>query len=203
MNYTLVVNFPREEVVADGKQVTTNKKELLLEQGLEDVIEWHKKYQNTGYVVNVNYRTSYEETDPFTIANNLTKSGIDYKATLKIKNNNNYENSLKLANLIENQGYDYEITAKLKVNETSPVDFSKENTWFGEGAVYSVKPKVAVTDIMEIKTLFDRLVEAGYEASITVKPKRQADLEFATQLSAYPEGTEVIFNLRDSDYLED
>ena len=203
MTYTLQIIFPREEVMENDKQVTMNKKELLFEQSFESVIELHKKYQNVGYVVNVNYRATVKENDPFIIADNLTKSGIDYKATLKIKNNSSYDEALKLANIIENQGFDYEISAKFKINELSPVDFSKENTWFGEGAVYSVKPKVAVTDILEIKMLFNKLLDLGYEVTIIVKPKRKADLEFATQLSAYPKGTEVIFSLRNSEYFEE
>lgn len=200
--YTVQITFPKEEVLEDDKHVTTNKKELVFEQSLEDVIDLHRRYQNLGYVVNVVFKATQSEADPFVIANNLTTSGVDYKATLKIKNNGSYSDALALANIIENKGFDYEITAKLKINESSPVDFGKEATWFGEGASYTVRPKVAVTDIMEIKSLYEKLIEYTYDASITVKPRKQADLEFATQLSAYPEGTEIFFNLRDATFVE-
>ncbi|MBF0713803.1 hypothetical protein HZY83_03790 [Gemella sp. GH3] len=203
MLYTLQIIFPREEAIEDDKQVTTNKKELLIDKEGYELIDLHKKYQSMGYLVNVTFRPTYEETDPFTIANNLTQLGIDYKATLKIKNTNDYEKTLKLANIIENQGYDYEISVKLKINETSPVDFTKEATWFGEGAAYSVKPKIAVEDISEIKMLYNKLIDLGYDTTINIRPKKQADMEFATQLSAYPEKTEVIFSLRDSKYFEE
>lgn len=203
MLYTLQIVFPREEAIEDDKQVTTNKKELLLDKEGYELIELHQKYQSMGYLVNVKFKPTYEEVDPFTIANNLTLLGIGYKASLKIKNADNYDKTRQLANIIENQGYDYEISVKLKINEISPVDFSKEVTWFGEGATYSVKPKIVVEDIAEIKILYNKLLDLGYDATINIRPKKQADMEFATQLSAYPEKTEVIFTLRDSEYFEE
>lgn len=209
MQYILKTSYPKEEAV-EGKKLTErtfNESVSDLEQ--DEVIKQYEQFLTEGYSVSVTFQPpSYslqgEETDPFVIARQFELAGISYKATLKLKASGTYEDMVKVTKMIEQQGYDYDISIKLKVNENSPVDFEKESSWFdSEFAKYSVLPKASSQDIMDLKSLYDQLSEAYYKPEISLKAKvrKDDDETFATQLSAYPEGTVVSFKLKDATYI--
>ena len=206
MQYILKTSYPKEEAV-EGKKLTERTfNEFINDLEQNEVIKQYDQLLSEGYSVNVTfqppmYSLQGEETDPFVIAEQFELAGISYKATLKLKASGTYEDMLKVTKMIEQQGYDYDISIKLKVNENSPVDFEKENSWFdSEFAKYSVLPKASSQDIMDLKSLYDQLSEAYYKPEISLKAKvrKDDDETFATQLSAYPEGTVVSFKLKDA-----
>lgn len=209
MQYILKTSFPKEEAV-EGKKLTERTfSEFVSDLEQDEVIEQYEQLLAEGYSVSVTfqpptYSLQGEETDPFVIAEQFELAGISYKATLKLKASGTYEDMLKVAKMIEQQGYDYSITAKLQINENSPVDFEKESSWFdSEFAKYTVLPKASSQDIMDLKSLYDQLSEAYYKPEISLKAKvrKDDDETFATQLTAYPEGTVVSFKLKDAAYL--
>lgn len=206
MQYILKTSYPKEEAI-EGKKLTERTfNEFINDLEEDEVIKHYDQLLSEGYSVSVTFQPpSYslqgEETDPFVIAKQFELAGISYKATLKVKASGTYEDMVKVAKMIEQQGYDYSITVKLQINENSPVDFEKENSWFdSEFAKYSVLPKASSQDIMDLKSLYDQLSEAYYKPEISLKAKvrKDDDETFATQLSAYPEGTVVSFKLKDA-----
>ena len=206
MTYTVKTTYPKQESVDSTKYTTTKKQELLSNVTYEEVITQYNECLRQGYNVNASFKApvdNVEPTSPIEVANQLTQSGIDYKATLKVKNNSTYENAIELARIIEQYAYDFVIDIKLKINEDSIVNIDDESSWTSEDdATYKVTPKASSTDINELIGLYDTLFDNGYDVLIDVKPKKQStdDNDFATQLAAYPEGTEISFTLKDSEY---
>lgn len=205
MGYDVVVVYPKEEEMnnEEGKFTTINKKEELGEMDMGDVIGLVKQFERSGYVITPTFIPPNEEQalSPFEIAEELTASGIEYKATLKCKNSGSYSDAKTLVGLMYSHGFDADVDIKLKINDDSSVDFDKESTWMdADNAVYKVKPKAASDNADELKGLYDTLNEKGYDVSIDIKPKKvKEESDFESQLSAYPERTNIKLTLRDSE----
>lgn len=207
MGYEVSVNYPKDEQMnSDARTFTvTSKTEILGELDTGDVISLYNNLERAGYVVTPTFTTtdeSNEDASPFDIANELAELGIDYKATLKCKNKGTYDEAQILVRLINAHGFDAEVDVKLKIHDESSVDFDKNNTWMDSTYTsYKVTPKAASTDANDLMGLYDTLQEKGYDVSIDIKPKKSTDesSDFPTQLSAYPESTNIKFTLKDSD----
>lgn len=208
MAYNIKTIYPKEEQMNSNENTftTTRKQELAGDKTYDEVLNAYEDYQRQGYNVTTTI-TLPEEADetvsPFEIAERLTTSGIDYKATLKIKNSGTYETAITLARTIERYAYDFVVDIKMKINEDSPVNIDHESSWMDpDYVVYKVTPKASATDINELKGLYEAIEDLGYEPTIDIKPKKKSGSEddFATQLSAYPEGAEITFTLKDSEY---
>ena len=204
MGYEVTIVYPKEEQMdnEEGKFTTINKKESLGEMSIGDVVSLAGQLERSGYTITPTFLPPGEDKaqSPFDIAGELTMSGIDYKATLKCKNSGTYSDAQDLVKLIYGRGFDADIDIKLKVNDDSPVDFDETSTWMdADNTVYKVKPKASSTNANELKGLYDTLDEKGYEVSIDIKPKKaKEDADFETQLSAYPDNTNIKLTLRDS-----
>lgn len=204
MGYDVAVAYPKEEQMnnEEHKFTTINKKEELGEMDMGDVIELVKQFERSGYTVTPAFIPPNEEQalSPFEIADELTATGVEYKATLKCKNSGSYSDAKTLVDLIHAHGFDAEVDVKLKINDESPVDFDKEATWMdADNTVYKVKPKAASDNANELKGLYDTLDEKGYDVGIDIKPKKvKEESDFDTQLSAYPDRTTIKLTLRDS-----
>lgn len=204
MGYDVTVVYPKEEQMNNDehKFTTISKKEDLGEMDMGDVVGLVKQFERSGYGVLPAFTPPNEEQalSPFAIAEELTTSGIDYKATLKCKNSGSYSDAKTLVNLMYSHGFDAEVDIKLKINDESSVDFDKESTWMDvDNTVYKVKPKAASDNANDLKGLYDTLDEKGYDVSIDIKPKKvKEESDFETQLSAYPNRTNVKLTLRDS-----
>ena len=212
MSYSVKISYPKEESALQNKTTERRVQEFLEELDLNQVIEEYGKCLTKGYSVSPTFtppdeESSGEEADPFAIALKLDLAAIPYKASLKIKASGSYEAISQIAKMIESQGFDFDISVKLKINENSPVNFDKTATWLDDKyAKYTVLPKANVSDIKELKSLYDLLMEARQDVKINLKPKvkKDDDDEFATQLAAYPDGTLITLRLTDADiYGED
>lgn len=209
MAYEIKIGYPKEETM-DNEQhkfVTTSRQEMITAETQDVVISRYNDLQRQGFNVTVAFKTNpdgdEDEVSPFDIASKLTQAGIDYKATLKVKNSSDYKQMLDLANMIEQHGYDFNVDVKMKINDDSSININRESTWVAsEDAAFKVTPKASSDDINELKSLFDQLADNGYDVTIDVKPKKQSTDEddFATQLSVYPDDTTVIFTLHDAEY---
>lgn len=205
--YEVKTTFPADESVEDNKYTTTKRNVLMSDVETADVVKLFNSYRTGGYKVGVSFKQpedgdTGEAADPFTVAENLTKQGIDYKATLKSKSKGAYDDMLDLMHLIEASGFDMTVNVQLKINEETSLNVDDPASWSDQDAVIKVTPKASSTDINELKDLYDNLDNKGYEVEITVKPKMPKDDDmdsenngFASQLSAYPTGTTVNFNL--------
>ena len=203
--YNVIVKLPQEEELRQAQITTVNRKIQHIELTLEDVVDMYYEYERSGYDVIVSYKTpeNDDETDPFTIANELTSNGLEYTATLKTKNKGTYDEARAIARAVESHGYDFDAAITLRIKDDSSVNFDKETSWFSpDDAFYTIKPKAKANDINELRSLYDTLAELT-DVSIDVKPKANKDVEsddFATQIAAYPDGTEIVFSLKDSVY---
>ena len=208
MTYNIKTVYPKEEQMNSNENTftTTRKQELAGDKTYDDVLMAYETYQRQGYNVSTTITLPNEideEVSPFEIAERLTTSGIDYKATLKVKNSGTYETAIELARIVERYAYDFVMDIKMKINEDSPINIDNEASWMDtDYAVYKVTPKATATDINELKSLYEAIEELGYVSTIDIKPKKKSGDEddFATQLSAYPEGAEITFTLKDSEY---
>lgn len=208
MTYNIKTVYPKEEQMNSNENTftTTRKQALAGDKTYDEVLMAYETYQRQGYNVTTAITLPEEideEVSPFEIAERLTTSGIDYKATLKVKNSGTYETAIVLARTIEQYAYDFVMDIKMKINEDSPVNIDNEASWMDpDYAVYKVTPKATATDINELKSLYEAIEELGYVSTIDIKPKKKSGDEddFATQLSAYPEGAEITFTLKDSEY---
>lgn len=204
MGYEVTIVYPKEEQMdnEERKFTTINKKESLGEMAIGDVVSLVGQLERSGYTITPTFLPPAEDKSqsPFDIAEELTLSGIDYKATLKCKNSGTYSDAQDLVKLIYGRGFDADIDIKLKVNDDSPVDFDKTSTWMdADNTVYKVNPKASSTHANDLKALYDTLDEMGYDVSIDIKPKKaKEDADFETQLSAYPDNTTIKLTLRDS-----
>lgn len=207
MGYNISVSYPKDEQMnSDARTFTvTSKTEILGEMDASDVISLYMNLERAGYGITPSFATTDESADevsPFDIANELSKRGIEYKATLKCKNNGTYDEAKTLVRLIHAHGFDVEVDVKLKIHDDSSVDFDKNNTWMDSThTTYKVTPKAASTDAIELMGLYDTLQDKKYDVSINIKPKKSTDesSDFPTQLSAYPDKTTIKFTLKDSD----
>lgn len=209
MSYNIKTIYPKEEQMNSNENTftTTRKQELSGDKTYDDVLGLYETYQRQGYDVNaaivLSDEASNEDVSPFEIAERLVTAGLDYKATLKVKNSGGYETAISLARVIEQHGFDFVINMKMKINEDSTVNIDDKSTWAeSEDTIYKITPKAASDDISDIKNIYDAIAELGYEPVIDIKVKKKSseDDDFATQLSAYPEGAEITFTLKDSEY---
>lgn len=209
--YNTKTKYPKEESVEtqDAAYVTTRREKNSMEIEGEEVIRMYTDYLRAGYKVNVQFDAPKEiETDitPFEIAQQLTEQGIDYTATLKIKNKSEYDDAVELGRAIEFAGFDYDATVTMKINEDSSINLEDETTWpTSDDAKFKVTPKAKSDNINELQSLYERLEQLECDVVIDIKPKKDKDAEddaesFATQLLAFPEGTTVVFTLQDSEY---
>lgn len=207
--YTITTKFPKEEEMdnSNAKFVTRSRQEIISVESAGDVIELYNKYKSA-YSVTVAMAAppddGEKEISPFEIAEELTKNGIDYKATLKVKNGQNFEDAQKIINIIDSSDFDYTADIKLKINEATTANIRYPDTWIeDEKATIKLTPKAAVIDINELKPLYDQLKEENFEVTIDIKPKANSTddeaSDFASQLAAYPDGTEIIFTLKDGE----
>lgn len=214
MSFTVITAYPAAESAEGTDQIVkTTKKTINQNMDVAEVLDLYSEYERAGYTISARYKTPVEqgqadqEVSPFEIAEGLTKQGIDYKATIKVKNATPYDDAKALAKLVIAHGYDVQVGATLKINEDSVVDFDHESTWVqedGKNAIYKVTPKASSKDANELKGLYDSLDQHGYEVTMDIKPDvKSTDDEredFANQLSIYPDGTEVTLTLKESEY---
>nr|DAQ00269.1 MAG TPA: hypothetical protein [Caudoviricetes sp.] len=210
MTYQLKVIYPKQESVEPNKFTERSHNEFFEEVSAEDAIKTYKMLLLNGYSISTSFTppeiVEDENFDAFIVAENLELAGLPYTATIKLKSKTDYERAQEIAKIVASQGFDYDITAKLKINENSPVDFDKESTWFdSEYAKYSVLPKAKSYDIMDLKSLYDTLLEMNLEVSIGLKmrTKKDNDEVFEQQLDSYPDDTLIILKLKDADIYEE
>lgn len=207
MTYQIKTIFPKEETAEKNKLTERTTNEFIVDMDSDEVKKYYNSLLMRGYSVGVKFippelGEAGKEQDPFTIAKKFELAGIPYKATLKLKAKGDYESIVKIAKLIEQQDYDYDISAKLMIRENSTVDFERLNSWFDKDYTnYTILPKASSQDIMDLKSLYDSLVEEHQKVSINIKAKVKKDDDdvFATQLVSYPENTLIEFKLTDAD----
>lgn len=210
--YDVKTSFPVDETDKGKKHTSTKRTVEESELEASDVADLFNSYLEGGYKVSVTFTAPSSGTtdddsgdSPFTTGDELAKEGIDYKATLKITTKGAYDDMHKAIQLVQAEGYDLTANVQLKQNDKSDVDLDRTDTWNGADAVFKLTPKATEKDVNKLKSLYDSLQDAGYEVQINIKPKMPKDDEmdpnasFATQLSAYPDGTLVKFNLADAD----
>lgn len=209
--YNVKTIFPVDEIIKGNKQTTTKHTDVLSEVKTSDVIKLFQSYCEGDYKVNCYFKApaSKDKNDeelktPFEVAASLAKQGIDYRATLKIKTKGSYEEMIKAMHLVESEGFDMTVDVKLKINDKTTTNIDDVGTWEDEDSKFKVTPKTGTSNINELKMLYDSLNRNGYEVFIDIKPKApktddmdSEDDSFATQLSAYPDGTLVTFKLSD------
>lgn len=199
MGYLIKTKFPNQENFEDKKTTVIKHNEDFELETIDDVITLYNEYERQGYKINVKYESS-DEKSPFDIAHDFDMAGIAYKATLKLdtKVKGDYQSIIDIAKIIEQHGFDLSMDIKLKIDETSPVNLNDETTWMGDGARYKVTPKVTSDNIEDLKGLYDDLQSIA--PIINVKPKKQTSTEdFATQLRIYPDNTQIVFTLKESE----
>lgn len=207
MTYSIKTVFPKQEGIEDKKLIERTEIEYLDDIETGDVIKYYGNLLTKGYSVSASFTPptdggEEQEQDAFAIAHKLELAGIQYRATLRLKATGLYEDMVKIARLIEQQDYDYDFVGDFKVRENSSIDMERQSSWFdSEFAKFTVKPKAASADIMDLKTLYDSLVEEHQKVEIAIraKVKKDDDDSFATQLASYPDGTLVAFKLKDAD----
>lgn len=207
-SYSVKTVFPTTESTDGSKQTTTKQTDVIDEIEASKVVDLYNSYKEGDYKVSVSFveppedKNDQDSVSPFEIAKNLTKQGIDYKASLKLKTHGTFTEMQKAMKLIEAEGYDMTVSAQLKINDKTSLNIDDTDTWTDEDAVFRVAPKAASKDANELKQLYTELGDAGYEVEIDIKPKmpKESDVAdgedpFAMQLSAYPNGTLVNFRL--------
>lgn len=204
MTYTVKTKFPKEITAREAKEIVNTHDESETDLDAEDVLALYAQYQQSGYNIKAAFKLQ-EDADPVSIASKLDEHNIAYKATLKFVNKSNrgsYDEVLPISQIAFQQGYDYEVGVTLKVNDESTVDFDKESTWFSpEDAIYIVKPKVSGKQLNEMIPIYERLLDQGFDVTFDIKPSgAETDDDFAQQLNAYPDGTEITMTLSDAEY---
>src|SRR5699024_8341211 len=86
------------------------------------------------------------ESDPFEMAENLTKQGIDYKAKLKLDAKGAYDDLLDAMHLIESAGYAMVVDIKLKINDKTSLNVDDSTSWTDQDAVVKITPKADSID---------------------------------------------------------
>lgn len=203
--FTVKTSFPVDQTPGDDKVVTTKKTEILSDVDVPVAVKLYNSYLTAGYKVSYSLASAEadEEVDPFTLAEKLTKQGVDYVASLKVSTKGDYETMLPAIHAVEGAGFDLNVTVTLKVNDKTTINLDHPDSWDSSDAVYKLSPKAKSVDIDDLKGLYDNLVAKGFDAEITIKPKIDKDAEpaesFAAQLSVYPDGTDLAFNLKQAE----
>lgn len=208
--YNLKTSYPVQEIEKSGRVTSTKK--TVTDENLEaaEIVELYNGYLKSDYKVSVSFKQpetpSGDQTidSPFDVAENLTKQGIDYKATLKLKTKGAYDDLKPAMKLIEAEGFDMQVGVTLKINDKTSINIDDPDTYQDADAVYKVTPKAASKDINDLRGLYEDLDKRGFEVEIDIKPKMPKEDDesivdaggaFKTQLEAYPSGTLVQFNL--------
>ena len=207
--YDVITSFPVDETDKGKKHTSTKRTVSESEIEATDVADLYNEYLESDYKVSISFKVPEGADDedagasPFDTGKSLAKQGIEYKATLKIATKGSYEDMHQAMKLVASNGYDLTANVQLKENDKTDIDLERTSTWNGDDAVFKLTPKASSKDVMELKSLYDSLQDAGYETEITIKPKMPKGDEalsdpkesFMTQLKAYPDGTTVKFNL--------
>lgn len=211
--FSVKTTYPQnEDVDSTGKTTITKHSELLNDLNDEQVMKLYKDYLRQGYGMSVRFKSNadkkngkQEERSPFDIARDLEKNDIEYKATLKLPDKGAYDDMLPAIKLLGAEGFDINATVSLKENEKTTIKLNDQSTWTGEDVMIKLTPKASTKNIGELKSIYDRLKDKGYGVDIEIKPKvdkdkdgEQQDDDFAAQLKAYPNGTEIDFTLKDA-----
>lgn len=211
--FSVKTTYPQnEDVDSTGKTTITKHSELLNDLNDEQVMKLYKDYLRQGYGMSVRFKSNadkkngkQEERSPFDIAKDLEKNDIEYKATLKLPDKGAYDDMLPAIKLLGAEGFDINATVSLKENEKTTIKLNDQSTWTGEDVMIKLTPKASTKNIGELKSIYDRLKDKGYGVDIEIKPKvdkdkdgEQQDDDFAAQLKAYPNGTEIDFTLKDA-----
>lgn len=211
--FSVKTTYPQnEDVDSTGKTTITKHSELLNDLNDAQVMKLYKDYLRQGYGMSVRFKSNadkkngkQEERSPFDIARDLEKNDIEYKATLKLPDKGAYDDMLPAIKLLGAEGFDINATVSLKENEKTTIKLNDQSTWTGEDVMIKLTPKASTKNIGELKSIYDRLKDKGYGVDIEIKPKvdkdkdgEQQDDDFAAQLKAYPNGTEIDFTLKDA-----
>lgn len=211
--FSVKTTYPQnEDVDSTGKTTITKHSELLNDLNDEQVMKLYKDYLRQGYGMSVRFKSNadkkngkQEERSPFDIARDLEKNDIEYKATLKLPDKGAYDDMLPAIKLLGAEGFDINATVSLKENEKTTIKLNDQSTWTGEDVMIKLTPKASTKNIGELKSIYDRLKDKGYGVDIEIRPKvdkdkdgEQQDDDFAAQLKAYPNGTEIDFTLKDA-----
>lgn len=205
--YDVKTTFPADETVSGNEYTTTKRSVLASDVETPDVVQMYNSYRNSGYKVSTAFSTPKDDVagdvSPFDVAENLTKQGIDYKASLKIKSKGAYSDMLKAMHLVESSGFDMDVNVKLKINDETSLNIDDSGSWEDEDAEFKINPKASTDNINELKDVYENLDQNGYEVEIDIKPKmpKESDMDsendsFMSQLSAYPDGSQVTFTLK-------
>lgn len=211
--FSVKTTYPQnEDVDSTGKTTITKHSELLNDLNDEQVMKLYKDYLRQGYGMSVRFKSNNdkkngkkEERSPFDIAKDLEKNDIEYKATLKLPDKGAYNDMLPAIKLLGAEGFDLNASLTLKENEKTTIRLNDPSTWSDEDAVIKLSPKASTKNIDELKSIYDRLKDKGYGVDIEIKPKVDTDKDgdeqdddFAAQLKAYPNGTEIDFTLKEA-----
>lgn len=211
--FSVKTTYPQnEDVDSTGKTTITKHSELLNDLNDEQVMKLYKDYLRQGYGMSVRFKSNNdkkngkkEERSPFDIAKDLEKNDIEYKATLKLPDKGAYNDMLPAIKLLGAEGFDLNASLTLKENEKTTIRLNDPSTWSDEDAVIKLSPKASTKNIDELKSIYDRLKDKGYSVDIEIKPKvdkdkdgEEQDDDFAAQLKAYPNGTEIDFTLKEA-----
>lgn len=202
--------FPVDTNVTKTHESTIKKTDYVYGVKLAEVINMFNKYREADYKVSVSFTTptiedkgaNKELVTPFDIGHALSKEGVDYRASLKLKTKGSYEDMLNVMHLIETEGFNMIVNIELKINEKTDLNIDNVKSWTNEDAIYKITPKASSNNVDDLKSLYNELNDKGYETDISIKPavpkKDDMDEEnntLANQLAAYPEGTLVTFKL--------
>ena len=211
--FCVKTTYPQnEDVDSTGKTTITKHSELLNNLNDEQVMKLYKDYLRQGYGMSVRFKSNSdkknnkkEERSPFDIAKDLEKNDIEYKATLKLPDKGAYNDMLPAIKLLGAEGFDLNASLTLKENEKTTIRLNDPSTWSDEDAVIKLSPKASTKNIDELKSIYDSLKDKGYGVDIEIKPKvdkdkdgEEQDDDFAAQLKAYPNGTEIDFTLKEA-----
>lgn len=211
--FSVKTTYPQnEDVDSTGKTTITKHSELLNDLNDEQVMKLYKDYLRQGYGMSVRFKSNNdkkngkkEDRSPFDIAKDLEKNDVEYKATLKLPDKGAYNDMLPAIKLLGAEGFDVNASLTLKENEKTTIRLNDPSTWSDEDAVIKLSPKVSTKNIDELKSIYDRLKDKGYDVDIEIKPRvdkdkdgEEQDDDFAAQLKAYPNGTEIDFTLKEA-----
>lgn len=211
--FTVKTTYPQnEDIDSEGKTTITKHAEIQDNLDDEAVMKLYKDYLRQGYAMSIRFKSKKdkgdgqaEERSPFDIAKDLETNDIEYKATLKLPDKGAYSDMLDAIRLLEADGFDINASVQLKENEKTTTNLTDPETWTDEDATIKLSPKASTKNIGELKSIYDSLKDKGYGVDIEIKPKvdkdkddSEQDDDFANQLKAYPNGTEIDFTLKDA-----
>lgn len=206
-NYTVKIKFPVDEEEKKSQLIETKRVETFDSLTLPAVTELYNKYLEAGYKISATFNPPDDNNDeiatPFDMSDSLTKQGIDYKASLKIKTKGAFADMEKAIQLLDADALDYNLTATLKISSESSINATNPDTYQNEEAIYKIAPKINTKNVHELEDLYNNLNDNGYETEIVIKPKMPKKDEisdditdaFSNQLNVYPDNTLVQLNL--------